>query len=74
MAHGDLFRALVRRSFFLDPLAVLDDDAAMQARLEDFYVQLRAASGARPGPGREALLDEINEATRGAAALPQMSS
>ena len=74
LAHGDLFRALVRRNFFLDPLAVLDDDAAMQARLEDFYVQLRAASGARPGPGREELLDEMNEAKSGAAPLPQMSS
>jgi hypothetical protein len=74
LADGDLFRALVRRNFFLDPLAVLDEDSAMQARLEDFYVQLAAARGAGSGPARDDLVGVMNEAMERVPALPQMSS
>ena len=57
LADGDVFRAVVRRNMFLDPLAVLDDDVAMQVRLEAFYADLASANRPRPGPSRDQLLD-----------------
>ena len=57
LADGDLFRAIVRRNMFLDPLATLDGDPAMLARLEAFYAELAAAGRGRPGPSREEILE-----------------
>jgi 2-polyprenyl-6-methoxyphenol hydroxylase-like FAD-dependent oxidoreductase len=62
LARGDLFRVLVRRNYFLDPLAVLDEDGPMQRRLEDFYAELRAANRPKPGPPREELVAVMTEA------------
>jgi len=62
MAHGDVFRAVVRRNTFLDPLAVLDEDPAMQARLEAFYADLAAAGRPRSGPSRDELVEIITDA------------
>ena len=59
LADGDLFRVLVRRNMFLDPLAVLDADDRMQRRLEAFYAALSAAGRPRPGPSRDELLELI---------------
>jgi 2-polyprenyl-6-methoxyphenol hydroxylase-like FAD-dependent oxidoreductase len=63
LAEGDVFRALVRRNTFVDPLSVLDDDAAMQQRLQGFYADLAGAGRPRPGPSREELLDIMTAAT-----------
>jgi 2-polyprenyl-6-methoxyphenol hydroxylase-like FAD-dependent oxidoreductase len=64
LADGDLFRALVRRNTFLDPLSTLDDDPAMQHRLEDFHARLAAARRLRPGPSRDELLEVMTAAVR----------
>jgi 2-polyprenyl-6-methoxyphenol hydroxylase-like FAD-dependent oxidoreductase len=56
LADGDVFRAVVRRNTFLDPLRALDDDPPMQRRLERFYSDLAAAARPRPGPARDELL------------------
>jgi hypothetical protein len=56
LADGDVFRAVVRRNTFLDPLRALDDDPAMQRRLERFYSDLATAARPRPGPARDELL------------------
>jgi 2-polyprenyl-6-methoxyphenol hydroxylase-like FAD-dependent oxidoreductase len=66
-ADGDVFRAVVRRNMFLDPLAVLDRDPAMQARLEAFHADFRAAHPERPGPARDELIDAIRTGNRAPA-------
>lgn len=70
LADGDVFRAVVRRNMFLDPLAVLDDDVAMQVRLESFYADLASANRPRPGPSRDELLDVVAAAGRPALVRP----
>jgi hypothetical protein len=62
LADGDVFRALVRRNMFLDPLTVLDDDLAMQQRLEGFYAELAAANRPKPGPSRDELVEVMTSA------------
>jgi 2-polyprenyl-6-methoxyphenol hydroxylase-like FAD-dependent oxidoreductase len=64
LADGEIFRTIVRRNYFLDPLSVLDDDIALQDRIERIFGELRATPRPRPGPSREDLL----AAMRGAIA------
>ena len=68
LADGDVFRALVRRNTFLDPLATLDDDPAMLRRLEAFYADLAALNRPRQGPGRDELVGILDHATASSAA------
>ena len=63
LAGGDVFRALVRRNTFLDPLSVLDENVELQLRLEAFYAELAAANRPRPGPPRDQLLEVMAAAT-----------
>ena len=61
-ALGDpaIFRAHVRRLGFLDRTAVLDDDAALQQRMESRFAELRASRPPPLGPPtREELLARI---------------
>ncbi|HEY8437148.1 MAG TPA: FAD-dependent oxidoreductase [Candidatus Limnocylindrales bacterium] len=64
LADPDVARALIRRNYFLDALAVVDDDPAMQARIEAFYTDLAAgaASRPRPGPPRDELIAMMSRA------------
>jgi 2-polyprenyl-6-methoxyphenol hydroxylase-like FAD-dependent oxidoreductase len=62
LVDGDVFRTMIRRNYFLDPLSVLDDDVAMQARIERIFADLRATPRPRPGPSREELI-EVMRAT-----------
>ena len=65
LADGDLARALARRNTFLDPLAVLDDDPVLLARLERFWERLlSAARRSRAGPPRAELLDVMRAAVQ----------
>jgi 2-polyprenyl-6-methoxyphenol hydroxylase-like FAD-dependent oxidoreductase len=52
LVDGDVFRTMIRRNYFLDPLSVLDDDVAMQERIERIFAGLRATPRPRPGPSR----------------------
>jgi 2-polyprenyl-6-methoxyphenol hydroxylase-like FAD-dependent oxidoreductase len=55
--HDDeVFRTVVRRNYFLDPLSVLDDDPEMQQRIERVFGELRATPRPAPGPTRADLL------------------
>jgi 2-polyprenyl-6-methoxyphenol hydroxylase-like FAD-dependent oxidoreductase len=56
LADGEIFRTVVRRNYFLDALSVLDDDVAMQERIERVFGELRATPRPRPGPPRDELL------------------
>jgi 2-polyprenyl-6-methoxyphenol hydroxylase-like FAD-dependent oxidoreductase len=63
MVDGDIFRAVVRRNTFLDPLSVVDDDPPMQRRIERAYGHILAAGRGRPGPARDELIDVMTAPT-----------
>jgi 2-polyprenyl-6-methoxyphenol hydroxylase-like FAD-dependent oxidoreductase len=64
VADGDLFRTLLRRNYFLDPLEVLDRDPARQLGLEQFYAELASAGRPPAGPPRDELIDVMTDALR----------
>lgn len=63
MVDGDIFRAVVRRNTFLDPLSVMDGDRSMHRRIERAYGHILAAGRGRPGPLRDELIDIMTAAT-----------
>jgi 2-polyprenyl-6-methoxyphenol hydroxylase-like FAD-dependent oxidoreductase len=58
----DVFRVVVRRNSFLDPLAKLNADVAMQEKIERIFGELTATPRPAPGPTREELLEITNRA------------
>ena len=56
LVDGDVFRTMIRRNYFLDPLSVLDDDVAMQGRIERIFADLRSMPRQPPGPSRDELI------------------
>ena len=62
LVDGDVFRTIVRRNYFLDPLSVLDKDIAMQERIERIFAELLATPRPAPGPTRDELLVAANRA------------
>ena len=62
LVDGDVFRTVVRRNYFLDPLGRLDADIAMQERIESRFAEIRSTPRPRPGPTRDELLAAINVA------------
>jgi 2-polyprenyl-6-methoxyphenol hydroxylase-like FAD-dependent oxidoreductase len=62
LVDGDVFRTMIRRNYFLDPLSVLDDDVAMQERIERIFADLRAKPQPRPGPSRSELIEVMGTA------------
>ncbi|MGZ4129047.1 MAG: hypothetical protein ACXVEX_13080, partial [Actinomycetota bacterium] len=58
----DVFRVYVRRNMFLDRLSVLDEDEAMQEKIEKIFAEIRGRR--RPPPSREELLAVAAAATR----------
>ncbi len=62
LVDDEVLRTVLRRNYFLDPLSVLDDDVAMQERIEQRFAEIMATPRPRPGPTR----DELLEAMRGA--------
>ena len=66
LVDADIFRVVVRRNTFLDPLGRLDDDPTMQQRIETRFAAL--ATAARPaGPSRGEFLDAIRAAAHAPA-------
>ena len=62
LVDADIFRVVMRRNGFLDPLTVLDDDVAMQERIEKIFGTLMATPRPRHGPERDELLAIAKEA------------
>jgi hypothetical protein len=58
----DVFRVVIRRNSFLDPLGVLDEDVEMQDRIEKIFGEVIATPRPAPGPSREELLEIIARA------------
>jgi hypothetical protein len=63
LVDGGIFRAVVRRNTFLDPLSVVDDDPPMQERIEQTYAEIVAAGRPQPGPSRDELIEVMTTAT-----------
>ncbi len=63
---AEIFRTVIRRNYFLDPLSVLDVDAKMLDRIERIFDGIRATPRPRPGPTREDLIAVMNAALDGA--------
>ena len=64
MADAEVFRTVVRRNYFLDPLSVLDEDEAMQERIERVFAEVRSTPRPKPGPARDDLIAVMREAIR----------
>ena len=56
MADADVFRVVMRRLGLLDSTLVLDDDLAMQQRIEQVFGQMISRGAPPSGPSREELL------------------
>lgn len=56
LSDPDVFRAIVRRVGFLDRVAVLDADIALQERIERIFAELRARPRDPAGPPRDDLV------------------
>lgn len=59
----DVFRAVVRRTGFLDRTDVLDHDVPLQERIERIFSDLTSRPRPAAGPSRETLLAVIAEST-----------
>ena len=62
LVDGDVFRTMIRRNYFLDPLSVLDDDVAMQERIERIFADLPAKPQPHLGPSRSELIEVMRTA------------
>jgi 2-polyprenyl-6-methoxyphenol hydroxylase-like FAD-dependent oxidoreductase len=56
MVDADIFRVYLRRTGLLDSTQVLDQDIALQVRIEDLFAQLRTLPGPPSGPPLEEML------------------
>jgi 2-polyprenyl-6-methoxyphenol hydroxylase-like FAD-dependent oxidoreductase len=56
LVDAEIFRAIVRRNYFLDPLSVVDDDVALQERIEALFAQILSTPRPPAGPTRDELL------------------
>jgi 2-polyprenyl-6-methoxyphenol hydroxylase-like FAD-dependent oxidoreductase len=65
-----VFRAVVRRNTFLDPLSVLDADVPLQDRIETVFADLLARGRPRPGPARDELVRLVQAAVPDGAGVP----
>jgi hypothetical protein len=57
-----VFRAVVRRNYFLDPLSIVDTDEEMQSRIEHIFGELLAKPRPPAGPSRSDLLEATQAA------------
>ncbi len=62
LVDPDVFRVAVRRFGFLDRMSVLDDDVAMQERIEKIFGEMLATARPAPGPSRDEILAICNAA------------
>jgi 2-polyprenyl-6-methoxyphenol hydroxylase-like FAD-dependent oxidoreductase len=63
LVDAEVFRATVRRNYFLDPLSIVDEDVKLQARIERIFGELMATPRPAAGPTRSDLLEAMQTAT-----------
>jgi 2-polyprenyl-6-methoxyphenol hydroxylase-like FAD-dependent oxidoreductase len=62
LVDPDIFRAVIRRNYFLDPLGIVDDDPELLARIERIFGEIMAMPRPPAGPTRDELLAAMREA------------
>jgi hypothetical protein len=62
LVDPSVFRAVVRRNYFLDPLSVVDTNEDMNARIERIFGELLATPRPPVGPSRSDLLEAMQAA------------
>ncbi len=67
LMDGDVFRTVVGRTAFLEPLAKLDEDYGLLGRIEELFGELLKRGAPRPGPSREELVAVVQEAVKAAS-------
>jgi len=68
LVDDEIMRTTLRRNYFLAPLSILDDDVALQERIERIFAELMATPRPRPGPTRDELLETMRAAIGSAEA------
>ena len=63
MVDAEVFRVVTRRMGLLDSTSVLDDDLAMQQRIEDLFAEARSAPRPPSGPTRDEMVELVSTAT-----------
>lgn len=63
LVDAEVFRRMVRRNYFLESIRGVDDDVALQERIERIFGELLAQPRSRPGPDRDELLEAMRAAT-----------
>ena len=54
----------VRRTGLLDSIAILDDDVALQTRIEDLFAQIHSTPRPAPGPSRAEMVSLMDTVAR----------
>jgi 2-polyprenyl-6-methoxyphenol hydroxylase-like FAD-dependent oxidoreductase len=62
LVDASVFRAVVRRNYFLDPLSIVDTDIELQSRIERIFGELLATPRPPAGPTRGDLLEVMQSA------------
>ena len=55
-----MFRVFIRRTGLLDSTRVLDEDAALQTRIERLFAQIATTPRPAPGPSRAEMVSLLN--------------
>jgi 2-polyprenyl-6-methoxyphenol hydroxylase-like FAD-dependent oxidoreductase len=63
MLHADIFRMHYRRMGLLDSTSVLDNDLAMQQRIQDVFADVRSAPRPPSGPTRDEMFELVTRAS-----------
>ena len=63
LVDPEVFRRVIRRNYFLDSLRGVDEDVALQERIETIFAEVLATPRPRPGPERDELLEAMRAAT-----------
>ncbi len=70
LVDASVFRAVVRRNYFLDPLSIVDSDVDLHARIERIFAELLATPRMPAGPTRSDLLEAMQAAVAAGIASP----
>ena len=62
LVDASVFRAIVRRNYFLEPLSIVDSDVELQARIERIFGELLATPRRPVGPTRSDLIEAMQAA------------
>lgn len=68
LVDASVFRAVVRRNYFLDPLSTIDDDLPMQSKIERIFGELITTPRPPSGPTRSDLILAMQSAAPGSGA------